>query len=220
MRAAIFDLDGVVVFTDHYHFEAWKRMCQDQGWAFDASLNDQLRGVSRMESLQVILDHNGVTVDRATAERLAHQKNEYYKALLTEIDDSALVDGALDFIRALRERQIKISLGSASKNAPTVLERLGITPLFDAVVSGLDITRSKPDPQVFTIGAQRLGIPPAECVVFEDAASGVEAALAAGMHAVGFGDCETLRAADLCIASYDEITPDELVRRFEASATR
>jgi beta-phosphoglucomutase len=207
MKAAIFDLDGVVVYTDAYHYQAWKQLADEQGWRFDESLNDQLRGVSRMASLQVILDHNGVEIPDAEKERLATIKNEYYKQLLKGIDASALVAGAIPFITALRAEGLLIGLGSSSRNAAMVLEKLRITDLFDAIITGHDISRSKPDPQIFLMGAEQLGVEPRECAVFEDAASGVQAALAGGMLSVGFGPSEGLEDAHIRIQSYDELDP-------------
>jgi beta-phosphoglucomutase len=211
MKAVIFDLDGVVVYTDAYHYKAWKKLADDEGWSFDESLNDQLRGVSRMASLQVILDHNGIDLPEDEKVALATRKNEDYKAFLAGIDESALVDGAIPFIRALRDRGVKTGLGSSSRNATMVLERLGITDLFDAIVTGTDISRSKPDPEIFLKGTDRLGIDPAETVVFEDAASGVDAAQAGGMVAVGFGPSDGLDHADIRVFSYDEIDIDTFV---------
>ncbi len=213
MKAAIFDLDGVVVYTDTYHYQAWKQLADEQGWRFDESLNDQLRGVSRMASLQVILDHNNVDLPESEKERLATEKNEYYKRLLQSIDESAVVSGSIEFIRALRAKGLLIGLGSSSRNAQMVLDKLGITELFDAVVTGHDITRSKPDPQIFLKGAEQLGVAPAECAVFEDASSGVEAALAGGMLAVGFGPSEGLEQAHIRISSYSELDPAEFAAR-------
>lgn len=213
MKAAIFDLDGVVVYTDKYHYQAWKRLADEQGWSFDETLNDQLRGVSRMASLQVILDHNGIDLSEDEKERLATEKNEYYQQLLESIDDSAVVSGSLEFIRALRKQGLLIGLGSSSRNAQMVLDKLGITDLFDAIVTGHDISRSKPDPQIFLMGAEKLGVLPAECSVFEDASSGVEAALAGGMVAVGFGPSEGLENAHIRITSYSELDPLEFASR-------
>ncbi|MEX2443036.1 MAG: beta-phosphoglucomutase [Alkalispirochaeta sp.] len=213
MKAAIFDLDGVVVYTDKYHYQAWKKLADEQDWSFDESLNDQLRGVSRMASLQVILDHNGISLEEREKERLATEKNEYYKKLLESIDDSAVVSGSIEFIRALREQGLLIGLGSSSRNAQMVIDRLGIAKLFDAVVTGHDITRSKPDPQIFLMGAEKLGVPPAQCAVFEDASSGVEAALAGGMVAVGFGPSEGLENAHIRITSFSELDPAEFAGR-------
>lgn len=211
MKAVIFDLDGVVVYTDGYHYKAWKKLADDQGWKFDETLNDQLRGVSRMDSLQIILDHNGIDLPEETKIELATRKNEDYKQFLTGIDESALVDGALDFIRALRKRGIKTGLGSSSKNAMTVLESLGITDLFDTIVTGNDITKSKPDPEIFVKGAERLGTAPSETYVFEDAVSGVDAAQAGGLVAVGFGPTEGLDHADVRIITFDEVDIDTFV---------
>ncbi len=213
MKAVIFDLDGVVVYTDKYHYLGWKQLADEQGWRFDESLNDQLRGVSRMASLQVILDHNGVELPEDEKETLASRKNEYYKKLLETIDDSALVSGAIEFIKALRSYGVLIGLGSSSRNAQMVLDKLEIAPLFDAVVTGHDITRSKPDPQIFLLGAEKLGVSPEECAVFEDAASGVEAALAGGMLAVGFGPSEGLEQAHIHITSYNELDPKAFAAR-------
>lgn len=213
MKAAIFDLDGVVVYTDAYHTKAWKRMCEEQGWHFDESFADQLRGVSRMASMEIILRANDVTISEQEKERLASVKNEYYKALLADIDESALVVGSVDFIKALKERGLLIGLGSSSRNAQMVLDRLGLTSLFDTIVTGHDISRSKPDPEIFLMGAERLGVAPADCVVFEDAASGVEAALAGGMTAVGFGPSEGLDGAQIRAMSYADLDPAEIAER-------
>ncbi|MFW5694820.1 MAG: beta-phosphoglucomutase [Alkalispirochaeta sp.] len=213
MKAAIFDLDGVVVYTDKYHYQAWKQLADEQGWHFDESLNDQLRGVSRMASLQVILDHNEIELVESEKERLATEKNEYYKQLLESIDDSAVVSGSIEFIRALKEHGLLIGLGSSSRNAQMVIDKLGIAELFDSVVTGHDISRSKPDPQIFLLGVEQLGVSPAECAVFEDAASGVEAALAGGMVAVGFGPSEGLENAHIRITSYSELDPAEFAAR-------
>lgn len=214
MEAVLFDLDGVVVYTDSYHYRGWKRLADEEGWNFEESLNDQLRGVSRLASLQIILDHNGIDLPEERKRELADRKNEYYKGMLTEMDESNLVAGALDFIRTIRNRGVRIGLGSSSKNAVTVLEALRITPLFEVIVTGLDISRSKPDPEIFLLGAERLGLEPRRCVVFEDAVSGVEAAKAGGMIAVGFGPTEGLADAhpDLLVPDYESLDVDAFLR--------
>ena len=166
-----------------------------------------------MASLQIILDHNGIDLPEKDKERLATEKNEYYKTLLQSIDESALVDGAVPFIRALKEQGLLIGLGSSSRNAQMVIDKLGIATLFDAVVTGHDISRSKPDPQIFLMGAEKLGVAPADCAVFEDAASGVEAALAGGMTAVGFGPSEGLDGAHVRIRAYSELDPATFAAR-------
>lgn len=216
MRAIIFDLDGVIVYTDRYHYLGWKRLADEEGFAFDETLNDRLRGVSRMASLEIILDHNDIDLPDAKKKELAERKNGYYRDSLAEIDESALVDGALDFVRAVRDLEVRTAIGSSSKNAGFVLQQLGIRDLFDAVVTGHDITRSKPDPQIFLLGAERLGLDPAACAVFEDAVSGVEAANAGGFLSVGFGPTPGLEIADVLVPTFAEIDPTEFVR-MEAS---
>lgn len=214
MKAVLFDLDGVVVYTDAYHYRGWKRLADEEGLKFEESLNDQLRGVSRMASLQIILDFNNVDFPEDRKRAMADRKNEYYKEMLQEIDESALVAGALDFIREIRRRGIRTGLGSSSRNAVTVLNALEIADLFEVIVTGVDITRSKPDPEIFLLGAQRLGLEPRDCVVFEDAVSGVEAAKAGGMISVGFGPTEGLAEAepDLLVPDYASLDVDAFVR--------
>lgn len=209
-RAALFDLDGVVVFTDRYHYLAWKRLADECGWAFDEGLNDACRGVPRLASLQVILDHNRVSVTPAEAEALAQKKNTYYVESLSRIGQEDVYPGSVQFIRRLRRLGMHIALCSSSKNAQTVLDRLGIAQLFDVVVTGADVTRPKPDPQIFLMASEKLGIPPQRCVVFEDAESGVEAARRAGMRCMGVGPAERLPLADLTFTDYATLDPESL----------
>ncbi len=213
VQAFIFDLDGVVVFTDKYHYLGWKKLADDQGWELDEYLGHQLRGVSRIPALEIILEHNGVELLEEEKHRLADIKNEYYRAFLQDISTNDLYPGAVELIKAVRERGVRTALASASKNAGTVLDALGLTLLFDAVVTGNDISRSKPDPEVFLISAERLGVSPERCLVFEDAYSGIEAAINAGMHAVGVGDRERLPNAPLCVTDYGELALDDLIAR-------
>ncbi len=213
LHGFVFDLDGVVVFTDKYHYLGWKKLADQHGWELDESLGHQLRGVSRIPALEVILDHNGVVLSDDEKHRLGDQKNEYYKALLQQINESDIYPGSIGFIKRVRDRGLSTALASASKNAQAVLEALQLTHLFDAVVTGNDITRSKPDPQVFLLAARRLGIAPEHCIVFEDAYSGIEAAKNAGMHAVGVGPVDRLPNAPLCITDYAEIALDDLIER-------
>lgn len=205
IRAALFDLDGVVVFTDRYHYQAWKRLADERGWAFDPQVNHRLRGVPRMASLEIILEHNGITLDAAEKERLAELKNRYYVESLRNINAEDLYPGVLDLLDRLRAEGVKLALCSSSRNAPLVLERLGLGPRFDTVVSGADIRRAKPDPEIFLLAAQRLRVPPFHCVVFEDAESGVQAARAAGMKCIGVGEAERLPSADECVTDYGAI---------------
>lgn len=211
IRAVLFDLDGVVVFTDRYHYLAWKRLADEQGWQFDEELNHRLRGVPRMPALQIILDHNRVTIDDAEKELLASRKNDYYTQMIESINEGDLYPGALPFIEKLRVQGVKTGLCSSSKNARTVLDKLNLTRLFDTVVTGHDFSKAKPDPEIFLLAARRLGIPPFHCLVFEDAPSGIEAALAARMKAVGVGSKEVLADAPEVITRYDDVDMDALL---------
>lgn len=206
IKAVLFDLDGVLVFTDRFHEAGWRKLAEDEGWAFPPELAHSLRGVSRMEALDVILEKNGIVgADLEQKEAWADRKNGYYKESIAAIGDEDVLPGSLDFVRALRACGVKIALCSASKNAPDILRLLEIGDLFDTVVCGFDITRSKPDPQVFEMAAERLGIPSFHCLVFEDAPSGVEAARRAGMKCVGVGDAKGLPDAPALISGYGEI---------------
>lgn len=204
-KALIFDLDGVVVFTDKYHYLGWKKLADENGWSFDEEFNNNLRGVSRMKSLELMLEHNGLDLPEDEKNRLADRKNEYYKELLQRINESDLYPGAVGFVKKVRELGLKTALASSSKNAQAVLVALDLEPLFDAVVTGNDITRSKPDPEIFLLAAKKLGMKPEDCVVFEDAGSGVEAAHRAGMRAVGVGPVETVGAAEIVMQDYAEL---------------
>lgn len=196
MKAALFDLDGVIVDTAKYHYLAWKRLAHDLGIDFSEDDNEKLKGVSRVESLELILKMGGKTLSAEEKERYMASKNDWYVEMIRQMDASEALPGAVEYLDALRERGVKIALGSASKNAPEILERLGITEKFDAIIDGNKVSRSKPDPEVFTAGADAVGTPYADCVVFEDAVAGVEAAKRGGMYAVGIGSPEVLTRAD------------------------
>jgi len=202
IQGFLFDLDGVIVFTDKYHYRAWAQLADEQGWAFDEEVNEGCRGVPRMSSLQVILDHNGIDLPQAEKERLANVKNNYYKELLTGINETDVYPGVVPFLKGLREQGLKMAVCSSSKNALPVLSALDLATLFDAVITGNDIICPKPDPEIFLKGAAALGLEPEECLVFEDAASGVEAAHAAGMPCIGIGPGERLAAAEMVISDY------------------
>lgn len=209
IKAALFDLDGVIVFTDKYHYLAWKQLADEQGWKFDEEVNNRLRGIPRLASLEEILKHNGIELPLEEKIVLMNQKNDYYVELLQNINEEDIYPGAVEFLKKLRARGIKISLCSSSKNAPLVLEKLGLTELFDAVVTGHDIQNAKPDPEIFLLGAKKLRMPAFHCVVFEDAKAGVEGAIAAKMKTVGVGNREeTEELADQFIENYEEIDID------------
>lgn len=199
MKAALFDLDGVIVDTAKYHYIAWKEMANGLGFDISPEQNELLKGVSRMESLDIILGIGGVTVSEEERTRLGASKNARYVELIRRMDSSEILRGAREYLELLRGRGVKIALGSASKNAGMILDNLGIGSLFDAVIDGTMVSKSKPDPEVFLLGAEAVGEKPATCVVFEDAVAGVEAAKAGGMWAVGIGLVENLPKADLVV---------------------
>ncbi|MEY2971517.1 MAG: beta-phosphoglucomutase [Bacteroidota bacterium] len=209
IRGFLFDLDGVLVDTAQYHFLAWQRMASELGIHFGEAENEQLKGVSRAESLNRILAWGGQTMPETEKQRWMTLKNEWYLELVRGMPANDYLPGAHEFLMASRAAGIKVALGSASKNAPLILERLGWMPLFDALVDGNVVTASKPDPEVFLEGARRLGLQPEECVVFEDSEAGVEAARRGGMKVVGIGQGLD---ADLLVTGLDRLTPDQVAQ--------
>jgi beta-phosphoglucomutase len=197
--AAIFDLDGVLVDTAKYHFLAWKRLADMLNIPFSEKDNERLKGVSRMESLDIILRKGNLSPGISEREKLAEEKNRIYVKYINTIDSSNLLDGAKPYLESLVSSGINTALASASKNARTIIEKSGIRDLFDVVVDGTMFTRSKPDPEVFILAAQRLGVANQLCAVFEDAAAGITAAHAAGMKAVGIGSRDFLSEADIVL---------------------
>ena len=206
IRGFLFDLDGVLVDTAQYHFLAWQRMAAELGIHFGEAENEQLKGVSRAESLNRILAWGGKSLSDAEKQHWMTLKNDWYLELVRGMPANDYLPGAHEFLRASRAAGIKVALGSASKNAPLILERLGWIPLFDAMVDGNVVTASKPDPEVFLEGARRLGLKPEECVVFEDSEAGVEAARRGGMKVVGIGHGLD---ADLLVSGLDQLTPEQ-----------
>jgi len=208
IRGAVFDLDGVIVDTAKYHYQAWKELARSLGFEFTERANERLKGVSRMRSLEILLEIGGIAAGDAEKELLADAKNSRYVELLSLIDESAVLGGAREYLAELRARGVKTALGSASKNARLILERLDLAHAFDAVVDGNAVTAAKPDPEVFLKGASGLGLDPAECVVFEDSIAGIEAARRAGMAAIGVGTPETLPGANRWISSLADMRAD------------
>lgn len=198
-KAAIFDLDGVIVDTAKYHFLAWERLAKDLGFVFTIEHNELLKGVSRMKSLDILLDVGKISMSEDEKIKLAEIKNNWYVEYISKINECEILPGAREFLQELKGRGVRVALGSASKNAMLILERLNIIHLFDAIIDGNKVQKAKPDPEVFLLGAKELGVIPEDCVVFEDAIAGIDAAKAARMYAVGIGDVTVLNNADIVI---------------------
>lgn len=217
IKAFIFDLDGVIVDTAKYHFVAWRRMANAVGSDFSEEENEKLKGVSRMDSLNLILKWGGVEKTEAEKLALATQKNEWYREYILKMDESEILEGILPFLDAAEKRGFKLAVGSSSKNATTILEQVGLKDRFEVIVDGNKLTRSKPDPQVFELGAKALGLKPEECVVFEDAEKGVDAALSGGFYAVGVGG-DNLSHAHHIIPDFKRRTVDQILEALPVEA--
>lgn len=211
IQACIFDLDGVIVDTAKYHFIAWRKLANELGFDFTEVENEKLKGVSRMGSLELILQWGGIEVDEATRHELAEKKNDWYVEYLQEMDAADILEGVPAFLADLKQRGIRLGLGSASKNARTVIEKIGLSDEFEVIIDGHKATLSKPDPQVFAMGADAMGVPHHDCIVFEDAESGVQAALNGGFYAVGIGSPENLGHAHLVIPNFIHQNFDTIV---------
>jgi kojibiose phosphorylase len=210
-QAVIFDLDGVLTDTAELHYQSWQWLADELGLPFDRQTNEALRGLSRMESLTKVLGGRAAEFTDEQKQEIARRKNEDYLRRVSKMTPADLLPGAGELLAALRKRGVRVAVASSSKNAGAVVDRLGIRLLLDVLVDGNDVDRSKPDPRVFLAAAERLGLPPARCVVVEDAASGVEAALAAGMRVVGIGPPERVGKAQRVEPSIAAVSADELV---------
>lgn len=199
IRGVIFDLDGVLVSTDEFHYRAWKKLADELGIAdFGREDNMKQRGISRMASLEIVLKKGSRDYTAEEKEELADRKNRYYLELLDTLSEQELLPGARETLSLLHKKGILIALGSASKNARVILEKTGILHQFDKISCGLDTTRSKPDPEVFMVAAQKLGLDPASCVVAEDSQAGINAAKAGGMISLAVGPLYESLGADYC----------------------
>lgn len=210
-KAVIFDLDGVIVSTDRLHYKAWKAMADRAGIYFDETINNRLRGVSRMESLEIILERATSPYTAAEKAEMAEEKNALYRTSLAELTPDDLLPGVVDTLAALRDRGVKLAIGSSSRNTPLILKQIGLADYFDAVADGNGITHSKPDPEVFLLAASLLGIPPADCAVVEDAFAGIDAAKAAGMKAIGVGDAAGYAESDLVAKDLSALSAEEIL---------
>jgi beta-phosphoglucomutase len=213
-KSALFDLDGVIVDTAVYHFKAWRRLANELGFDFTEHQNEQLKGISRMESLDLILQWGNKQLSQEDKNIWATRKNEWYLELITNMTPREILPGVKDFLNQLKDEKIAIALGSASKNSKMILNKIELFHYFDAIIDGNNITKGKPDPQVFLMGAVETNSLPSECIVFEDAQAGIEAAKAGGMFAVGIGEAKILSKADLVIKSFEDITLKDLQKIF------
>jgi beta-phosphoglucomutase len=223
IKAFLFDLDGVLVDTAGFHYQAWRRMANSLGFDFTHEFNETLKGVSRMESLDLILALGNVTLPDERKLALAAQKNEWYLELVNQMTPADILPGVNAFLAQIKQigeqgHPIKIALGSVSKNAPLILERVGLSHIFNAIIDGTKITHSKPDPEVFLKGAAELNVRPEECIVFEDAVAGIEAAKRGNMFALGIGSPDVLTQADLVVPSLEHLTVTELLTAVERAA--
>jgi len=203
IKACIFDLDGVIVDTAKYHFVAWRRLANELGIDFTEKENEQLKGVSRRDSLDLILKWGGIEIEEAKKTELTTRKNEWYLEYIAKMTASEILPGIQLFLDELKYRGIKIGLGSASKNAPFILRQVGLIDYFEAVIDGTQVVNGKPHPEVFLKGAAALGVLPNQCIVFEDAEKGVDAALEGGMIAVGVGSEATLGHAHFVMPGFE-----------------
>ncbi|GAA4454705.1 beta-phosphoglucomutase [Nibrella saemangeumensis] len=218
IKAFLFDLDGVIVDTAIFHYQAWRRMANELGFDISEEFNEQLKGVSRVESLEIILQHGGLTLPEERKAELAAQKNQWYLDLVSRMTPNDILPGVPAFFSQVRDAGIKTALGSVSKNARLILDRIGMSDAFGTVIDGNKITRGKPDPEVFLKGADELGVSPADCVVFEDAVAGIDAAKRADMIAVGIGSPDVLTQADIVVPSLEHLTVPQLLKSLDRTA--
>lgn len=206
IKGIIFDLDGVIVFTDQYHFQAWKKLADRLGAYFDEKINDRLRGVSRMESLNIVLErYQGPVFTDEEKLALAAEKNAAYVELLQQMTPASVTDDVRETLKTLRQRGYLLSVGSSSRNTKTILARTELTDYFDAISDGTNISRSKPDPEVFVKAAEFLGLSREKCAVVEDAHAGIDAAKAANMLAVGIGPAASYGKTDCPITNFTDL---------------
>lgn len=206
LQGIIFDLDGVLVFTDGYHYKGWKALADRLGIAFDETINNRLRGVSREESLHIVLEnYHGPAFSEEEKQALAAEKNSVYRGLLETLSPADVTDTVRQTLTELKAAGYRLAIGSSSKNTPLILEKTGLAPFFEAVSDGNSITHSKPHPEVFLNAAAALKLLPGQCAVVEDAKAGIDGAKAAGMFAVGIGDAASYAKTDAAISSLAQL---------------
>jgi len=219
IKACIFDLDGVIVDTARFHFLAWRRLANELGFDFTVEQNEELKGVSRKESLQMILDWGGLTLDNEAFDSWMVKKNSWYLDMVNDLSVDEALPGVVDFIKHLRKIGVFVALGSASKNARTILDQLNISVLFDRIVDGNDVINGKPAPDTFLQGIENTDIKPSESIVFEDSAKGIQAALSGNFKAVGIGNPDDLSRAHIVLPGFDKINFSELIARLIPTET-
>ena len=210
IKGLLFDLDGVLVDTAVYHYKAWLRLAKTMDFEFSEKQNEELKGISRMDSLDKVLGWGNISKTDAEKLELATNKNNWYVEMINKMTPDEVLPGALEFLKSAHKAGYKMALGSASKNSSVILKNTGIAHFFDAIVDGNSVSKSKPDPEVFLKGAALLKLKPAECVVFEDAVAGIEAAKRGGMKAIGIGDKNILTQADKVVAGLNQLTVKDL----------
>lgn len=214
-KGFVFDLDGVITDTATYHYNAWKTLAFSIGIVIDQTFNEQLKGISRMDSLERILIHGGKENDYSNTEKekLAEQKNNAYFDSLQNLSSEDILPGAREFLKSANENNVPCALASASRNAPFIIDRLGIKDVFDGIVDSHSLKKNKPDPEIFIKGAETIGICPGDGVGFEDAQAGIEAIKRAGMYAVGIETTSNLHGADIIVTRLDQLSVPELLQK-------
>lgn len=215
IKGFLFDLDGVIVDTAGYHYKAWRRMANTLGFDIDTEFNETLKGISRMDSINAILKHGGVEISEKEKLELATLKNQWYLEFVNQMTSDEILPGIVDFFEDFKKEGVKCALGSASKNSPLILEKINLLHQFDAIIDGNNVSKSKPDPEVFVKGAAALGLKNEECIVFEDAIAGIEAAQRAKMKTVGIGDASVLTNATIVYKTLKGIKSQELIKKIQ-----
>ncbi|MBU3154894.1 beta-phosphoglucomutase [Clostridium estertheticum] len=210
IKAMIFDLDGVLVDTAKYHYLAWKRLAEELNIEFSIEDNERLKGVSRMKSLEIILEIGSITLDNDAKIKLADKKNIWYVEYISKLTPADIFPGVIAFLKSIKINRLKIALGSASKNSMLILNNLKLTDYFDVIIDGTKVSSAKPNPEVFLKGALALEVLPCQCIVFEDAQAGIDAAINAGMYCIGIGSKNILKKANLVLSGFSNMTFDKL----------
>jgi beta-phosphoglucomutase len=212
IKGCIFDLDGVIVDTAKYHYLAWKKLAQELEINFSIADNERLKGISRIESLEILLSHGNISFDHNTKLKLAEKKNTLYVDYISKINKSEVLPGIETFIKSLKEQNLKIALGSSSKNANLILKKIDMLEFFDSVIDGNKISKTKPNPEIFLLCAKEIGLRPENCMVFEDSEAGLIAAKRAGMYAVGIGRPDILKSAHIVINGFHSTSLSKLLQ--------